>query len=307
MKLFIFFMISTVATVHSGFRSAPFDVEESHFAYQLKTFRESLDECAEYLEVSKDVVNRLVAHNYVTPEKELKCLIRCAGVNSGWWNDTIGIQGPVIESYFQPAADDTCYVRRTKECINSKLAVCQDDCSKAYEAFLCYYHQWGNLKCSEQYIPLTNLEQIQSAVDCINILRTPANLLEQFIQGVVPDVPETRCLYRCQYMAEGIYDQATGFNLPRLYARESKVPSPEILADSTKTCIENALRGSCDECTRFWRAKKCVCGLEVPNQTADVLKNAAAIILGQKPGCIAEEPNPRYNSIPPNPHYTYNN
>ncbi|XP_058456395.1 general odorant-binding protein 45-like [Malaya genurostris] len=300
-------VFTAVVTICSAVRRVPFDVEESQFAYQLKTFRDTLDECAEYLEVSGEAVNRLVAQNFITQEKELKCLIRCAGINAGWWNDTTGIQGPVIESYFQPAADDTYYARRTKECINSQVAPCNDDCSRAYEIFLCYYHQWGNLKGSEQYIPLTDLEQVQSAIDCINILRIPSNLLEQFAQGIVPDVPETRCLYRCQYIAEGAYDPSSGFNQPRLYAREALVPSSEILSDSTKSCLENALRGSGDECTRFWRARKCFSDLGVPNHTANILRNAAEAILGPKPGYNVPEPNQRYNSIPSYPQYGYNN
>ncbi|XP_053685881.1 general odorant-binding protein 45-like [Sabethes cyaneus] len=299
MTSFIALLIVTVVTVASGqqYRPLPPDVEESQFAYQLKSFRNSLDECAEYLEIPKESVQQLVANNYVTQDKELKCLVRCAGINSGWWNETSGVQGPVMESYFQPGADDACYERRTRECIAAKLAVCQNDCSKAYESFLCYYHQWGNLKCGEQYIPLTPLEQTQVAIDCINILRTPRNLLEQYSAGVVPDVPETRCLYRCLYIAEGVYDPALGFNLPRLYVRKYQIPAPEILSDKTKQCIDAALKGSCDECSRVFQAKNCFSLYGVPNSTAIVLKNAADILLGQSPSCPAPPPpsNPRYN------------
>ncbi|XP_055617068.1 general odorant-binding protein 45-like [Toxorhynchites rutilus septentrionalis] len=294
MKLLVGLLVATVAsTVSAG--PYPFEVEESHFAYQLKSFRQSLDECAEYLEVPPEVVDRFVARNFVTNERDLKCLIRCAGINSGWWSDGSGVQTPVIESYFQPACGDIAYRRRTKECGVSKLAVCQDDCSKAYETFLCYYHQYGNLKCSEEYIPLTHLEAVQAAIDCLNVLQVPIDLLEQYCAGVIPDVPMTHCIYRCQYLAEGLYDTAYGFNLTRFYIRHHDYPSLEYLSDNTKACTEVALRENCDECTRVYRARRCFSGCN-PNSvhTANILKHAAEHMLR---GDAVESAGPYNNAL----------
>ncbi|XP_055624905.1 uncharacterized protein LOC129767751 [Toxorhynchites rutilus septentrionalis] len=258
----------------------PYEVQESHFAYQLKSFRQSLDECAEYLEIPPEVVDRLLAFNFLTHDRDLKCLIRCAGINSGWWNELTGVQSPVIESYFQPACGDVSYRRRTQECIDSKLVACQDDCSRAYESFLCYFHQYGNLKCSEEYIPLSQLEAVQAAVDCIKILQIPRELLEQYSSGIIPDVPATHCMYRCQYLAEGLYDSQYGLNLTRFYIRHHDLPSLDYLTENAKACTEIALRESCDECARVFGAMKCLPSCHEPSYTANVFRQAAGILLG---------------------------
>ncbi|XP_058456117.1 general odorant-binding protein 45-like [Malaya genurostris] len=261
------------------------NVEESQFAYQLKSFRQSLDECAQYLDLTKDnAVERLLSANYLTTDKDLKCLIRCAGINAGWWNESasIGVQGPVMESYFQPSAKDTHYARRTEECIKAKLAPCRDDCHKAYEAFLCYYHQYGDLKRSEEYVPLQPLEAVQAAIDCINVLRIPKHLIQEYSNGVFAEVHQTKCLYRCQYLAEGLYDPQLGLNLTRIYIRNRAVPDREILSERSRSCVEYALRDNRDECSRVYRARNCLASFGVQNQTSDIFKQAALNILAQQ-------------------------
>ncbi|XP_001850706.2 general odorant-binding protein 45 [Culex quinquefasciatus] len=299
MKLWGAFLVVALATASSAYFKPPPpppEVEESHFAYQEKTFRRALDECAEYLEVPAETVEHLVSHRFQTSEQNLKCLIRCAGINAGWWNDTAGVQGPVIESYFQPSPDDTCFDRRTRECLEARAPLCQDDCSRAYEAFLCYYHQYGNLRWSQEYIPLPHLEAVQASIDCINILRIPRELIEQYSRAIVPNVPETQCLYRCQYLAEGLYDPQYGFNHTRFYIRHHDQPAREFLSDETRSCTEHALRDSCDECARVYRARKCFDSYSTPFFTSRIIQHAAQIILGQR-GCDEDELKPRYNSI----------
>nr|XP_029724490.1 uncharacterized protein LOC115264668 [Aedes albopictus] len=300
--LFIVAIAATASAVYYP-PSVPVDVEESHFAYQLKSFRQELDECAEYLQVSPASVENLVAYNYVTDDPSLKCLIRCAGINAGWWSvggNNSGLHGPVIESYFAPGCGDTCYVKRTQDCVSANIAPCQDDCTQAYQAFLCYYHQYGNLKSSEEYIPLPQLDAVQAAVDCMLILRTPKELLEQYAQGVFPEVPETQCLYRCQYLAEGLYDGVT-FNLTRKYIREYAVPTPQIKDPATQVCVDSALGApNCNECARFWAGHACIKDYGVPNHSAGYFQVAAGLVLAQRT-CLDEDLNPRYNAGGPAP------
>ncbi|EAT42033.1 AAEL006398-PA [Aedes aegypti] len=306
MSVLICLFITAIAATASAVYYPPLtpsNVEESNFAYQLKSFRQQLDECAEYLQISAGSVENLVAYNYVTDDPSLKCLIRCAGINGGWWSvggNNSGLQAPVIESYFAPGCDDTCYVKRTQDCISANVVPCQDDCSKAYQTFLCYYHQYGNLKSSEEYIPLPPLDAVQAAVDCMLILRIPKELLEQYAQGVFPEVPETQCLYRCQYLAEGIYDGVT-FNLTRDYIREYTVPSPQIKDPATQACVDNALASSsCNECARFWAGLACFRDYGVPNRSVGSFQVAAGLVLGQRT-CLDEDLNPRYNAEGPAP------
>ncbi|XP_062554276.1 uncharacterized protein LOC134219548 [Armigeres subalbatus] len=306
MKAFTSLLIAAIAASASAVYYpplAPTGVEESHFAFQLKSFRQALDECAEYLQVAPESVENLVAYNYVTEDPSLKCLVRCAGINAGWWSvggNNSGLHPPVVESYFAPACDDTCYERRTRECLSANVPQCHDDCTKAYQSFLCYYHQYGNLKSSEEYVPLPELDSIQAAVDCLLILRTPKELLEKYVQGVVPDVPETQCVYRCQYLAEGLYD-GVAFNLSRVYVREFGVPSPQLKEPSTQVCVDKALAApNCNECARFWAGHSCVAKYGVPNHTGNVLKVAAGLVLAQRT-CNDEDLNPRYNAAVPPP------
>ncbi|XP_055624906.1 general odorant-binding protein 45-like [Toxorhynchites rutilus septentrionalis] len=279
MKLLVAILVVAVASTASA-NIYRVELQESHFAYQLKSFRQALDECAETLEIPLEAVDRLVAFNFITHERDLKCLIRCAGINLGWWSDITGVRAPVLESYFQPACGDVGYRRRTHECIDAKLVICQDDCSKAYESFLCFFHQYGNLKCSEEYIPLSQLEAVQAAIDCINVLQIPRELLEQYISGVIPDVPATHCLFRCQYLAEGLYDSQYGLNLTRFYIRHHDYPSLDFLTENMKACTELALRENCDECARVFQAKKCFAGCSEPAHTIEILRQASAILLG---------------------------
>ncbi|EAT42032.1 AAEL006396-PA [Aedes aegypti] len=295
--LFVTAIAATASAVYYP-PMAPLDVEESHFAYQLKSFRQQLDECAEYLQISPGSVENLVAYNYVTDDPSLKCLIRCAGINAGWWSvggNSSGLQPPVIESYFAPACDDTCYVKRTQDCVSANVAPCQDDCSQAYQAFLCYYHQYGNLKSSEEYIPLPQLDAVQAAIDCMLILRIPKELLEQYAQGIVIKGPETLCLYRCQYLAEGLYDGAA-FNLTRVYIREYPVPAPQIKDPATQACVDAALAAPhCNECVRFEAGHACFDAYGVPNHTTPIFQVAAGLVLAQRT-CLDEDLNPRYNA-----------
>ncbi|XP_055624907.1 general odorant-binding protein 45-like [Toxorhynchites rutilus septentrionalis] len=253
---------------------------QSHFTYKLKSFRQSLDECAHYLEITPEEVSRFVALKFLTNQNKLKCLVRCAGINSGWWDDNAGIQGPVIENYFQPEYSDVGYHVRTQECLNLKVTTCEDDCSKAYESFLCYFHQYGTLKCSEEYIPLAPPEALQAAVDCINILQIPPELLEQYSAGDFPDSPATHCLFRCLYLAEGLYDRWYGLNLLRFYIRHHRYPSIEFLDANTKSCTNAALQEECDECARIYNARRCFADYGRPGYTNDILRGASSMVLG---------------------------
>nr|XP_019531166.2 uncharacterized protein LOC109402891 [Aedes albopictus] len=277
--------------------SVPTNVEESHFAYQLKSFRQELDECAEYLQVTPGSVDNLAANNYVTEDPTLKCLIRCVGINAGWWTvggNNSGLHGPVIESYFAPGCADTCYAKRTQDCVASKVTPCQDDCTNAYQAFLCYYHQYGNLKSSEEYLPVPQLDAVQAAVDCMLLLRTPKELLDQYVQGVFPEVPETQCLYRCQYLAEGLYDGVT-LNLTRVYIRNYKTPAPQIKSPEIQSCVDSRLRENCNECARVFQVSKCPDKYADPDFSAKIFRVAAGLVLAQRT-CLDEDLKPRYNA-----------
>lgn len=301
MNLYIALLIAATATsasaAYCSSPGSPPDVEESHFAYQLKSFREELDECAEYLQVSSDAVDAFVTKNFATHEANLKCLVRCVGINAGWWGvggNNTGLQGPVLESYFQPGCDDVNSEKRTKDCLDCKSNNYQDDCSLAYESFMCYYHQYGYLKSSEEYVPLRELDAVQAAVDCMLILRTSKNLLEQYSQGVFPAVPETQCLYRCQYLAEGLYDGVT-FNLTRFYVRNFYKKAPQLKSPETQACVDSLLNdNTCNECARVYKARTCTNKYADPYHSSKLFQAAAVYVLSQQT-CNDENKHPRYN------------
>lgn len=294
--LFLTATAAAVSAVNYPLAPAPLDVEESNFAYQLKSFRQQLDECAEYLQISQDSVKNLVANNYITEDATLKCMIRCVGINAGWWSvggNNSGLHTPVIESYFAPGCADSCYVKRTEECISANVSPCQDDCSQAYRTFLCYYHQYGNLKHSKEYIPVQQQDAVQAAIDCILTLRIPKELLEQYAKGVVPHVPETECLYRCQYLAEGLYD-GNSLNLTRIYIRNYKTPAPQIKGPDVQECAVSGLSNTVGECARLFKVSTCADRYADPDFSAKLFLAASRLVLAQRT-CLDEDLNPRYN------------
>uniref|UniRef100_A0A182QFZ4 Uncharacterized protein n=1 Tax=Anopheles farauti TaxID=69004 RepID=A0A182QFZ4_9DIPT len=252
-----------------------------------KSFLQSVHDCAEYLRVPRQRLVQYLAYEF-PPDEETKCLIYCVGTDLRWWNNTCGLQIPAIVNFFQPVLGDRQYEKRTRECLerNVHSGKTLNNCCKAYETFQCYFQEFGNLVTCPQYVPATKLQATQAALDCLNILRVPTDLLECYSRGELPDVTETRCLYHCIDHRTGLYTSESGIHLSRFYVRDLAVNDLRYLSKETKTCRNRIRQSGCDTCSEVYKTHQdCLTGLGVDGYTSGIITEAARIALANLGVC----------------------
>ncbi|XP_035892546.1 uncharacterized protein LOC118503418 [Anopheles stephensi] len=262
-----------------------------------KSFLQSVHDCAEYLQVSKHRLVQYLAYEF-PPDDETKCLIYCVGTDLRWWNNTCGLQIPAIVNFFQPVLGDRQYEKRTSECLERNVygKNSPNSCCKAYDAFQCYFREFGNLVTCPQYVPATQLQATQAALDCLNMLRVPVDLLKCYSKGNLPDVPETRCLYHCIDHRTGLYTTESGLCLSRFYVRDFAKPDLRYLSKETKACRDRIRQSGCDVCSEVYNTHRdCLAGIGVEGYTGGIITEAARIALTNL-GVCCEEP-PRQASV----------
>uniref|UniRef100_A0A2M4BMU8 Putative odorant binding protein n=1 Tax=Anopheles marajoara TaxID=58244 RepID=A0A2M4BMU8_9DIPT len=235
--------------------------------YVAKSFNRALLDCLEYLQLPGERFEQYSALHF-PDDADTKCLVRCIGLNMRWWNDTTGVQKAVMGNFFQPDPSDTEYEYRTAKCIEKRLgslsgsrgSAPDDCCCRAYETFQCYLQYYGNLVQCPKALPQTRDMLVRSAHDCINILRVPDELLRCYSAGELRDAPETRCFLRCFFLRSGGYDAVRGFNLYRLYSRDSEHLDQRYLAQETMEQLQTIRSTNCDQCTEVYRSYKEVLG-----------------------------------------------
>uniref|UniRef100_A0A9I3EGY2 Odorant binding protein n=1 Tax=Anopheles dirus TaxID=7168 RepID=A0A9I3EGY2_9DIPT len=246
-----------------------------------KSFLQSVHDCAEYLRVPKQRLVQYLAYEF-PPDEETKCLIYCVGMDLRWWNNTCGLQVPAIVNFFQPVLGDRQYEKRTRECLerNVHTGKTLNNCCKAYETFQCYFQEFGNLVTCPQYVPATKLQATQAALDCLNMLRVPVELLKCYGRGDLPDVPETRCLYHCIDHRTGLYTSESGVHLSRFYVRDMSVNDLCYLSKETKACRDRIRQSGCDPCSEVYNTHlHCLTGIGVEGYTSGLITEAARIAL----------------------------
>uniref|UniRef100_A0A182M709 Uncharacterized protein n=1 Tax=Anopheles culicifacies TaxID=139723 RepID=A0A182M709_9DIPT len=257
-----------------------------------KSFLQSVHDCAEYLQVTKERLVQYLAYEFPSDD-ETKCLIYCVGTDLRWWNNTCGLQVPAIVNYFQPVLGDRQYEKRTQECLerNVHASSSPDNCCKAYEAFQCYFREFGNLVTYPQYLPATKLQATQAALDCLNVLRVPVDLLQCYSKGNLPDVSETRCLYHCVDHRTGLYTSESGIHLSRFYVRDHQANDLRYLSKETKACRDRIRQSGCDVCSEVYNTHRdCLSGIGVEGYTSGIITEAARIALTNLGVCCEDEP-----------------
>ncbi|XP_039445502.1 uncharacterized protein LOC120425143 [Culex pipiens pallens] len=201
-----------------------------------KSLPNALIECAEYFEISECRLSQYVEDSYPNCP-DVKRLIRCALLNVGAWEDASGVRENVISNFFEPAAEDTCYVNRTRDCIAEALKHLdsKDYLGRAYESFLCYYRQYGNVIESEQFFPNEPLEAKQLLLSAINFAHIPRCELVQYSRGHIVDEPHFPALWFVWALRGGYYTIAEGTDLQALY---NQFGCSELLSQCTKSCVE---------------------------------------------------------------------
>ncbi|KAL9705658.1 hypothetical protein quinque_009176 [Culex quinquefasciatus] len=153
-----------------------------------KGFPAAWQECGEYFEVPNCTLEQYREDSYPC-EGAVKELIRCSLINLSAWNDTTGVRQHVIRNYFQPAAEDSCYENRTKECLK-RIDSNDDVCATGRtESFRCYYRQYGNLISSAQFSPYESDELVQLTAYSFSVRHIPKCVLLQYAKGDILEEP----------------------------------------------------------------------------------------------------------------------
>uniref|UniRef100_A0A182SV61 Uncharacterized protein n=1 Tax=Anopheles maculatus TaxID=74869 RepID=A0A182SV61_9DIPT len=230
-----------------------------HDCVQKKNVAQAQEECVRYLGIP---CARLAVYNdYIYPnDTETQCMVRCMGINLGWWNDIQGVQEPAIRHYFHPDPDDAQHDRRTYHCLKSQRldnpTPHADACERAYESFRCYYEQYGNIVITPQFVPLTPLQLSDVLLQCADILQFPGVESGACDTAAKPSERDIGCLARCFLLRSGLYTDQHGPNLDRLYVQCNNYANETRFRETTSVCYQQ-LKSECqDECVlagRFLR------------------------------------------------------
>ncbi|XP_052889189.1 general odorant-binding protein 45-like [Anopheles moucheti] len=189
-----------------------------------KPLREAQAACVKYLNICE---NRLVQYNnsiYPT-DHDTMCMIRCAGIMVGFWDDTQGFKLDGLINLFPQLAANFSVQQQILSCAEQRIAGCPppDTCAKAYNGFRCFLESQKKGFGAKDTLPeeppyvFDGQEFMRSLSICAKILRIPKNLRELYQQGVFPNDEKTRSFVRCLGIRTELYDDAQGPNIPRLY------------------------------------------------------------------------------------------
>ncbi|KAL1381549.1 hypothetical protein pipiens_013384 [Culex pipiens pipiens] len=216
-------------------------------SYGQQTAAEALIEaqaiCSDYLGIPETRVAQYNASVY-PPDRDTMCMIRCAGIILGFWDDGKG-----------SAAGRCPAVLPTVPTCNPA-----DACAKAYFSFRCV------LRRAEPTTPppptppptiesdkLTPEKYLKAQATCAKILRIPPNHLQLYKQGIFPDDAETRCLFRCLGIRTNLYSDTEGPDLERLHAQFAEDQPLEEFKAKAQLCMEANRPLVKDNCTAAYR------------------------------------------------------
>ncbi|KXJ76636.1 hypothetical protein RP20_CCG009318 [Aedes albopictus] len=296
---FLLVFISLVSSEHTNLH---------HYTFY-KSFPSALEECAEYYEVPTSSVDRIVQESYPS-EPEVKQLIRCALINVRCWNDTTGVQEQVMNSFFNPTPQDSEYLVRTRECMQRSEEFSggnSDLQTRAYDAFICYYRQYGTLNETNQYLPFTEEELYSLMLSVLSIAHVSQEALVQFSDGNVLNNEEFPAVLYIHYVRVGFYQD--GLVPEHLYVQFG---NPELLTPRTEQCVSaavNSLPCEADDQKLLYNIfRKCLVDL---TSTLELVQKASRQLLGLGPSsgsstnasCTSTCPPPTsqapyYNAIP---------
>ncbi|XP_049542587.1 general odorant-binding protein 45-like [Anopheles darlingi] len=188
------------------------------------TFDEAVEECALLLSICPAKLVTLRVGN-LPSDAETKRLIRCVGVRCRFWSDYTGLRQDLVARYFVADRNDTLCINRTTACLESvaKRSVDPFDrencCDLAYRSFLCYYHNYGNLRRTRQFIPLDRMQLVHVTAQCMDMLQISVEDLADLTVDEMDDSDRLHCLVRCIGIRTELYSDKMGVNVDLMYAQ----------------------------------------------------------------------------------------
>ncbi|KXJ71239.1 hypothetical protein RP20_CCG021149 [Aedes albopictus] len=253
-----------------------------------KSFDNALKECAQYYEVSTCDLNQYVAESY--PDKpEVRRLVRCTLINLQSWYDSTGLIQSEIVNFFEPSPADDCYVNRTQACLNALNATVDptDVYNAAYQSFMCYFRNYGNLVSTDQFLRYAPLEYTQALATTTEVLELSQDTLVEFCKGNILNNDQFPTFLYQSSVRFGFFTVLGGVQLKRLY---NQFGNAQLLAPETQQCVQKVAEdycGSDDTTIMFQTHVQCLKGL-VP--TVQLLREFAKTQVSDPSVCDCTSP-----------------
>uniref|UniRef100_A0A182QU23 Uncharacterized protein n=1 Tax=Anopheles farauti TaxID=69004 RepID=A0A182QU23_9DIPT len=206
----------------------------------LQYLDEMVQECAELLSIGPS--KRFSLHSgVIVRDGETKCLLRCVGVNARFWSDHEGLRKDQLARYFLADAADTQNVNRTQHCLDALPSLTADPercCDLALESFLCFYHNYGNLRHDRIFVPLDQLQLLHVTARCMDIHQITMPQLMSLGADELDANSNVHCLVRCIGIKTGIYTDRDGVNIDRIYAQYGDGYCEKKFKNDATDCIQ---------------------------------------------------------------------
>ncbi|XP_040175060.1 general odorant-binding protein 45-like [Anopheles arabiensis] len=209
--------------------------------------REAQAACVKYLGICE---NRLHQYNnsvYPT-DQDTMCMVRCAGIMVGFWDDCQGLKLDGLANLFPALAANNRVRYQIMSCAEKRIATCppQDTCARAYNGFRCFLDaQKGGFGAKDMQPqqstppqPFDAQEFIRSLSICAKLQRIPKDRRDLYVQGVFPNDDKTRSLIRCVGIRTGLYDDEQGPNIALLYSLFGAGQSESEFRRRANLCID---------------------------------------------------------------------
>ncbi|XP_041773536.1 general odorant-binding protein 69-like [Anopheles merus] len=207
-----------------------------------KSFPEAQAECAVYLQVPDDRMQRYMREGY-PDEPEVHCLVLCVLENlRAWENGTL--HENVLANYFVPATEDCDNAKRTERCLVNLPQECNGEpCVQAYRAFQCYYQNYGTLTTCPEYVPSYYGEDLQLAYDLFDMLDVSEDTRRKLAGGCFPSGPESQCFFFAYVTRFGAWSK----DAPLLHNLYTQSQEDAFKKDNTETnvCLTNLNKLAC--------------------------------------------------------------
>ncbi|EAA44537.1 AGAP005182-PA [Anopheles gambiae str. PEST] len=187
----------------------------------LRSFDEMVLECAELMSIVHSKLAR-IRSGVMLPDEDTKCLIRCVGISGRFWNDHTGLRKELLARYFVTDPADAYNVNRTETCLQELPALelnAEKCCGLAFESFLCYYYNYGNLRQDSVFVPLDHLQLQHVTSRCMDVHQITTEQLMSLSAEAMDANDKLHCLVRCIGLQTGVYSDREGVSIDRLNAQ----------------------------------------------------------------------------------------